>query len=59
MYYSTMYVICLPCPLLATKHAQSNHVDEVLGFGVLWICRSMPTSRRNMLSPSSGAEFTT
>jgi hypothetical protein len=33
-------------------------VVEVMGFGAVWICRSMPTFRRNMLSPSSGAEVT-
>jgi hypothetical protein len=26
-------------------------VLEVLDFGAVWICRSMPTFRRNMLSP--------
>jgi hypothetical protein len=29
------------------------HVVEVLGFGTVCTCRSMPTFRRNMLSPSS------
>jgi hypothetical protein len=29
----------------------------VLGFGAVWFCRSMPTLRRNMLSPSSGPLF--
>jgi len=33
-------------------------VVEVYGFGAVWICRSMPTFRRNTLSPSSGAEVT-
>jgi hypothetical protein len=33
-------------------------VVEVLGFGAVCICRYMPTFRRNMLSPSSGAEVT-
>jgi hypothetical protein len=31
---------------------------EVLGFGAVCICRSMPTFRRYMLSPSLGAEVT-
>jgi hypothetical protein len=31
---------------------------EVLDFGAACICRSVPTFRRNMLSPSSGAEVT-
>jgi hypothetical protein len=35
-----------------------SFVVEVLGFGAVCICRSMPTFRRNMLSPSSGAEVT-
>jgi hypothetical protein len=33
-------------------------VLELMGFGAVWICRSMPTFRRYMLSPSSGAEVT-
>jgi hypothetical protein len=33
-------------------------VVEVLGFGTILICRLMPTFRRNMLSPSSGAVVT-
>jgi hypothetical protein len=35
----------------------SEHV-KILGFGTVCICRYMPTFRRNMLSPSSGAEVT-
>jgi len=31
---------------------------EVLGYGAVWICRSIPTFPTNMLSPSSGAEVT-
>jgi hypothetical protein len=33
-------------------------VLELRGFGAVWICRSKPTFRRYMLSPSSGAEVT-
>jgi hypothetical protein len=33
-------------------------VVEVLGFGAVWICRSMSMIWRNMLPPSSGAEVT-
>jgi hypothetical protein len=33
-------------------------VVEILGFGTMCICRSIPTFQRNMLSPSSGAEVT-
>jgi hypothetical protein len=29
---------------------------QVLGFGAVWICRSLPMFRRHMLSPSSGDE---
>jgi hypothetical protein len=43
---------------LQLKERLCQVVVEVLGFGALWICRSMPTFPRNMLSPFSGAEVT-
>jgi hypothetical protein len=38
------------------SHGDYYHVVEVMGFGAVCICRLMPTLRRNMLLPSSGAE---
>jgi hypothetical protein len=38
------------------KPKQAALVVEVLCFGAVCICRSMPTFRRNMLPPSSEAE---
>jgi hypothetical protein len=41
------------------SHGNFYHiVAEVLGFGAVCICRSIPSFRRNMLSPSSGTEMT-
>jgi hypothetical protein len=44
--------------LFRTTNKEMLVVVEVLGFGTMCICRAMLTFRRNMLSPSSGAEVT-
>jgi hypothetical protein len=40
------------------SHSDYYHVVDVLSFGAVCFCRSMPTFWRNMLSPSSGVEVT-
>jgi hypothetical protein len=53
-----LFVVACFCKLLF-KTNNFGLVVEVLGFGAVWICKSIPTFRRNMLSPSSEPEVTT